>query len=100
MPKTLDRPTVLEGTWEEVAKEAGDLAGKRVALTIYPEAPGDTKAPETSGEAPRNLAEWLAPLLEEADRLTPEPPVPATDPHEIAFGEIMRKKAERLGLKT
>jgi hypothetical protein len=87
--KTLERPWVLEGTGEEVGRQIGDLAGQRVKVFVYTEGAADAE-PEES--APRNLAEWLAPLLEEADRLVSEEPVPHTDPHEIAFGETLEEK--------
>lgn len=48
MPKTLERPTVLEGTWEEVAEKAGNLSGKRVKMLIYAE--DDAEEPETLAE--------------------------------------------------
>ena len=99
MPKALERPETFVGTWEEVTEQAGDLSGKRVTLTVHPEAEYAAEQMEASEGAPRNLAEWLAPLLEEADRLKPEPPVPHTDPDEVALDAIMRKKAERLGLE-
>src|SRR5689334_3991915 len=33
----MDGPLELEGTWEEVAARAGELAGRRVRLTVLPE---------------------------------------------------------------
>jgi hypothetical protein len=32
--------TILEGTWEEIARHADELAGKRVRLTVLAEANG------------------------------------------------------------
>lgn len=55
--KTLERPKVLEGTWEEVTKQAGDLAGKRVTLTIHSEPAEDTA--RENGNEPKNLLEFL-----------------------------------------
>jgi hypothetical protein len=48
MPRMLERPTELKGTWEEVAAKAGNLAGKRVKMPIYAEE--DTEEPETLAE--------------------------------------------------
>jgi alkylation response protein AidB-like acyl-CoA dehydrogenase len=35
---------VLEGTWEEIAQHAGELAGKRVRLTVVEDAPAANEA--------------------------------------------------------
>jgi alkylation response protein AidB-like acyl-CoA dehydrogenase len=35
---------VLEGTWEEIAQHADELAGKRVRLTVVEEAPAANEA--------------------------------------------------------
>ncbi len=47
--------TVLEGTWEEVATHAPELAGRRVRLTV----PEEASAPRNEGmlEALRLIAE-------------------------------------------
>ena len=36
---------VIEGTWEEVAEHADELAGKRVRLTVLKEQVRETKTP-------------------------------------------------------
>lgn len=50
MPMTSERATALEGTWEEVAEKAGDLAGKRVKIVIYTQDDGEAEEPETLAE--------------------------------------------------
>ncbi len=36
---------VLEGTWEEVAKHAKDLIGKRVSVTVFDDEPTSNRKP-------------------------------------------------------
>jgi hypothetical protein len=96
MPKALERQITFEGTWEEVTERAGDLSGRRVTLTVHPDLARSAEGKETLGNFPPSLAEILAPLLEEADRLEPEPAARNAD--ESALDTIMRNKAERLGL--
>jgi hypothetical protein len=65
--KTLEPRRVLEGTWEEVSQHAGDLAGKRVKVLVYPQAHGEAEQPDSLAEllagrigrfsfGPKNLA--------------------------------------------
>lgn len=52
---------VLEGTWEEVAQHADELAGKRVLLTVLEEAPAPSPQPnEAMQEVMRRVAEMQA----------------------------------------
>jgi hypothetical protein len=48
---------VLEGTWEEIAQHADELAGKRVRLTIVEEAPPSVQPNEAMLEALRKIKE-------------------------------------------
>lgn len=58
------RPQTLEGTWEEVARHAPELAGLRVRLIVL-----DSTSP------PPMLDVALAELIEEAEQLaTNDPP--------------------------
>ena len=34
---------ILEGTWEEIQLHAGELAGRRLKVTVLPDAPGPQK---------------------------------------------------------
>ncbi len=56
----------LEGTWEEIARHASELAGRRVRLTIFDE----------RAESP-SLDVVLAPLIEQAERLAGRASAPA-----------------------
>lgn len=49
---------VLEGTWEEVAQHAGELAGKHVRLTVFEKAPVPSPQPnEAMLDVMRQVAE-------------------------------------------
>ncbi len=48
---------VLEGTWEEIAQHAGELAGKRVRLTVVEETPAAVQPNEAMLEAMRKIEE-------------------------------------------
>jgi alkylation response protein AidB-like acyl-CoA dehydrogenase len=50
---------VLEGTWEEIAQHADELAGKRVRLTVVEEAPAAVSQPN---EAALQVMEQVAQL--------------------------------------
>ena len=52
-------PRTIEGTWEEVARHAPELAGHRVRLTVL----------DTATRPPLMLDEALADIIEEAGRL-------------------------------
>jgi bifunctional DNA-binding transcriptional regulator/antitoxin component of YhaV-PrlF toxin-antitoxin module len=41
----------------------------------------------------------IAELLAEAQRIQPEPGKPGSDPHEAAFGEIMKEKYRKQGFR-
>jgi hypothetical protein len=83
---TKQEQRVLEGAWEEIALHAEEFAGRHVKVTVYP---GDASNGDT---APKMLSETLAPFLEKARQLKKGTPVPHTDRHEIAFGEILAEK--------
>jgi hypothetical protein len=58
--KTLERPRVLEGTWEEVTRHSGDLAGQRVKVLVYTEGTDETEETiKENGNEPQNLLEFL-----------------------------------------
>jgi hypothetical protein len=74
----------LEGTWEEIARLAPELAGRRLRVTILDE-PAE----------PRPLDAALAPLIEEAGRLAgPEPDAP---PAGEDWTEAIAEKFRRQG---
>ncbi len=59
---------ILEGTWEEVAQHAGELAGKQVRLTVIDEAAEQPPAPQPN-EAMLRAIEKVA-KAQEGMRLT------------------------------
>lgn len=67
--KTLERPRVLEGTGEEVGRQIGDLAGKRVKVFVYTEDAGEPEqaAAGEDGTEPKNLLEFLGDYVGAAD---------------------------------
>lgn len=90
-------PQIYEGTIDEIVEQirASNLTGKYKVIL----------APEENRMASLNTADEtldraLSSLLEEADRIEREEPVRPTDPHEIAFGEIMAEKYRKMGFKV
>lgn len=69
-------------------------------MTVMRElAPDDTA--QVQEKAAKSLAEMLkgrVGLFNSADKREPQPP--HTDPHEIAFGEIMREKYRKQGFNV
>ena len=65
-------PTVLEGTWEEIARHGPDLSGRRVRLILlpaeeeepYPDVPPEAR-PSTAASLLRYAATWVGDDLEE-----------------------------------
>lgn len=51
---------VLEGTWEEVAAHADELAGRHVTLIVADEAPIATTGSDNGAEKEETLAEAIA----------------------------------------
>ena len=75
---------VLEGTWEEVAQRAGELAGRKVKLIVL-----DEPSPERSlADALQGIAGVIDSTEESPDR---HPPTP--------FSEILAEKFRKQGLK-
>jgi hypothetical protein len=88
------RLEVLEGTWEELATQAGKFTGRRLRIIILPETIGaGANADQTT------LRETATRLFSEADTLEREPGKPSSDPHERTFGEIVTEKYRKIGLK-
>ena len=89
-------PQIYEGTAEEIAQLllSSNLTGKLKAI-ITPDEYGISVI-NGKGEM---LDTALAGLLEEADRLERETPVPSKDPQEKAFGEILDEKYRKMGFK-
>ena len=71
----------LEGTWEEVAAHAGELAGRRVRLTVLPEHSGPAESSSCRPSSGRSLLQhsgsWEGDDLEErlAEALESRTPV-------------------------
>lgn len=75
----------IEGTWDEVARHAGKLAGRKVRLTVLDEA----------ALSPTMLDSTLADLIREAEQLASTlPPAP---PPDDAWGEGVVEKFRRQG---
>jgi hypothetical protein len=74
-------PNVYEGTWEEVARHAAELAGRRVRLTVLDDL-----------QAPVMLDRALTHLLEAADRLLREPVEPPDPMPSSPWGEGVVQK--------
>lgn len=89
-------PQIYEGTAQEIAEQLreSNLVGKLKAVISLQEY--ETSSIPSTGET---LDIALASLLEEADRIEREKPIAPTDPHEIAFGEIMAEKYQKMGFK-
>lgn len=87
---------VFEGTAEEIAEQLreSNLTGKLKAIVT----PEEYDSSVINGTH-ETLDKALAALLEEADRIEREPPVPATDAQEKAFGEIVEEKYRKMGFK-
>jgi hypothetical protein len=90
-------PHIYEGTAQEIAEQlrGSNLTGKLKAIIT----PDEYETASTNG-TDETLDKALASLLEEADRVEHEIPVPLTDSHEIAFGEIMAEKYRKMGFKV
>lgn len=85
---------IIEGTWEEIAEQGGQLSGKRVRLTvldeIYPEN-GDTTTTEAN-----STTEVLAALSGVIDSRASSPTAPRK---RSAYGELVAEKFRKQGLK-
>jgi hypothetical protein len=72
---------VFEGNWEEIALRGHELAGRRIRVTVLDE-PG----------RPAMLDCALAPLIEEAERLSRQlPPLPEPLPGDGVREEVVDK---------
>ena len=61
--------TILEGTWEDIARRGAELAGRRVRVTVLDDI-----------EPTKMLDRTLGGLIEEAEKLSGElPPTSASD---------------------
>ena len=89
------RLEVLEGTWEELATQAGKFKGRRLRVIILPT---EAKATEASTDQ-TTLRETATRLFTEADTIERAPGKLSSDPHEKAFGEIVTEKYRKMGLK-
>jgi len=58
MIETSQAPQTIEGTWEEVAAQASQWAGRRVLLTILPEEKGAHTGPERAYHETASPEEW------------------------------------------
>lgn len=75
MLKKLANPLILEGTWEEVAAHASELAGRRVRLIILPAQAEDVankppafrpaKGQSTAGSLLKHAGTWAGDDLKE-----------------------------------
>lgn len=89
------RLEVHEGTWEELSAHAEEFKGRKLRLIVLPE---ETEASALSPEDAtlRDIAEQL---FSEADNIERTPGRVSTDPHEVAFDEIVAEKYQKMGLK-
>lgn len=85
---------VLEGTWEEVARHADELSGKRVRLTVLEE--GSPRQAGQSALEERPLSELLEGRIGVIDSREPFTP-PGRE--EDAFGEAVVEKLRKQGLR-
>jgi hypothetical protein len=88
-------PEVFEGTWEELSARAEEFKGHRLRLIVFPQEAEATGA----GSDVTALLEVATRLFAEADSSERESGKPSSDPHEVAFGEIVAEKHRKLGLK-
>lgn len=75
-------PRTLEGTWEEIARHAPELTGRKVRLTVL-----------DAAVQPPTLDATLADLIEEAEQLASSRPTVAAD----AWGDAVAEKHRRQG---
>lgn len=89
------RLEVHEGTWEELSAHAEEFKGRKLRLIVLPEEPEALASPPEDATL-RNIA---AQLFSEADNIERTPGRISTDPHEVAFDEIVTEKYQKIGLK-
>ncbi len=73
----METPTLeLEGTWEEIAEHASELAGRRVRLIVLPDEPDEPypgvppeERPSTAASLLKYAGTWVGDDLEECLRL-------------------------------
>jgi len=70
---------VIEGPWDEVLRRAGELAGKRVRVTVLAEAPA------------RRLDEALEGLIEAAEQLSRSAKTGGPEPNGSWGDEVVEK---------
>jgi antitoxin component of MazEF toxin-antitoxin module len=92
-------------TFASKLKEDGSLTIPQEAVEELGLHPGDevqVRVEAANGIAtsasPKMLDEVLKDLLAEAERLEPQPGKESNDPHERAFGEIIKEKYRKMGL--
>lgn len=85
---------VIEGTWEEIAEQGGQLSGKRVRLTVLDEISSEN-GNTTTTEA-TSTTEVLAALSGVIDSRDTPPTVPCK---RSAYGELVVEKFRKQGLK-
>lgn len=73
------------------------MLGDRIGRLNSSKADMSKSSPAEPDAENQRLHEALANILLQAENLERQPPVPHTDPHEIAFGEIMREKYRKQG---
>ena len=89
------RLEVHEGTWEELSAHAEEFKGRKLRLIVLPEdAEASALAPDDT--ALRDIAQRL---FSEADNIERALGRASTDPHEVAFDEIVTEKYRKIGLK-
>jgi len=83
----------FEGTWEEVAQHAGELAGHRVRLTVLEDAPnGSSRAPDGKA-APKQTLDQL--MKDYIGCVSSGKPSNLAEHVDEAFGEIMEEKRRK-----
>lgn len=80
--------TIFEGTWEEVASHAAELAGRRVRVVVL----ADQKAPMLLDQA-------LSGLIREAEQLQRELSPRSNQPTDSSWGEGLVEKFRDQGFR-
>lgn len=85
---------VIEGTWEEIAEQGGQLSGKRVRLTVLDEISPEDR--NTTMREANSTKEVLAALSGVIDSRATSPTAPRK---RSAYGELVVEKFRKQGLK-
>ena len=87
---------VLEGTWEDIAEHATELAGKRVRVFVLESPPAQNGLPASLAEIEeRPLAEALQGIIGAIDSTEDSPDRHPSTP----FTEILAEKFRKQGLR-